>query len=95
MGPIVGGPQLNPIGYVGKGDTRPQSLSSGFDYTVKPHLLTDFRFGWYRQRIFVNPLATGSFAQDAGAPGLEFHERSHDAEHAAFRNWRRPDTGRI
>jgi outer membrane receptor protein involved in Fe transport len=72
FGPIVGGPQLNPVGYVGKGDTRPQSLASGFDYTVKPHLLTDFRFGWYRQRIFVNPLATGSFAQDAGAPGLNF-----------------------
>ncbi len=34
--------------------------------------MTDFRFGFYRQRIFVNPLATGSYAQDAGAPGLNF-----------------------
>ncbi len=72
FGAIAGGPQLNSIGYVGKGDTRPQSLAAGFDYTVTPRLLTDFRFGLYRQRIFVNPLATGSFAQDAGALGLNF-----------------------
>ncbi len=67
-----GGPQLNNIGYVGRGDTRPQSLAAGFDYTVSPKILTDFRFGLYRQRIFVDPLATGSFAQDAGALGLNF-----------------------
>jgi hypothetical protein len=72
FGPVAGGPQFNTIGYVGKGDTRPQSLAAGFDYTVKNNLLTDFRFGFYRQRIFVDPLATGSFAQDAGAPGLNF-----------------------
>ena len=72
FGPIVGGPQFPTIGYVGKGTDTPQSLSAGFDYTVKNNLLTDFRFGWYRQPIDVNPLATGSFAQDAGALGLNF-----------------------
>jgi len=70
FGPIGGGPQLNPVGYTGTGDTRPQSNSFGFDYNMKPTLITDFRFGFYRQRIFVNPLALGSFASDAGAPGL-------------------------
>jgi outer membrane receptor protein involved in Fe transport len=70
FGPVAGGPQLSNIGYVGKGDTRPQSLSAGFDYTISPRLLTDFRFGLCRQRILVDPLATGSFAQDAGALGL-------------------------
>ena len=70
FGPIGGGPQLNPIGYTGTGDTRPQSNSFGLDYTIKPTLTADFRFGYYRQRIFVNPLALGSFASDAGAPGL-------------------------
>jgi hypothetical protein len=35
-------------------------------------LLTDFRFGWYKQRILVDPLAKGTFAQDAGAAGLNF-----------------------
>jgi hypothetical protein len=72
FGPAAGGPQLNNIGYVGVGDTRPQSAAGGFDYTFKPTILTDFRFGWYKQRIFVDPLATGSFAQDAGALGLNF-----------------------
>lgn len=70
FGPEGGGPQLNNIGYVGRRDTRPQSLAAGFDYTLTPNILTDFRFGLYRQRIFVDPLATGSFAQDADPPGL-------------------------
>jgi outer membrane receptor protein involved in Fe transport len=72
FGAIAGGPQLNNIAYVGRGDTRPQSAAGGFDFAVTPRMLTDFRFGWYRQRIFVNPLATGSYAQDAGALGLNF-----------------------
>ena len=70
FGGLAGGPQLNNIGYTGKGDTRPQSMSAGFDYTLTPRVLTDFRFGWYRQRIFVDPLVTGDFASQAGAPGL-------------------------
>jgi hypothetical protein len=70
FGPIAGGPQLNQLGYVGSGNTRPQSNSFGLDKTVKPTLLTDFRFGWYKQRINVNPLADGDFATQAGAPGL-------------------------
>jgi outer membrane receptor protein involved in Fe transport len=70
FGAAGGGPQLTPVGYTGTGDTRPQSNSFGFDYTLKPTLVMDFRFGFYRQRIFVNPLTLGSFASDAGAPGL-------------------------
>jgi hypothetical protein len=70
FGGIAGGPQLSQLGYTGIGDTRPQSNSFGFDYTFNSSLLTDFRFGWYRQRILVDPLANGSFAQDAGAVGL-------------------------
>ena len=72
FGPEAGGPQLNNIGYVGRGDTRPQSAAGGFDFAMTPRIFTDFRVGWYKQRIFVDPLATGSFAQDAGAPGLNF-----------------------
>ena len=70
FGPVAGGAAFSNIGYVGRGDTRPQSVAAGFDYTINPNLLTDFRFGLYRQRIFVDPLATGSFAEDAGALGL-------------------------
>jgi len=68
FGGIAGG--ISQLGYTGTGDTRPQSNSFGFDYTFNPHLLTDFRFGWYRERIFVNPLVNGDFATQAGAAGL-------------------------
>jgi hypothetical protein len=70
FGGAAGGPQLNPIGYTGVGDTRPQSNSFGVSYPIKPTLLMDARFGWYKQRINVNPLVTGNFATQAGAPGL-------------------------
>jgi Carboxypeptidase regulatory-like domain/TonB dependent receptor len=70
FGGAVAGPQLNPIGYTGVGDTRPQSNSFGVSYAIRPTLLMDARFGWYKQRINVNPLVTGDFATQAGAPGL-------------------------
>jgi hypothetical protein len=70
FGAIAGGPQLNQLGYTGSGDTRPQSNSFGFDKTLRPTLLTDFRFGWYKQRINVDPLANGDYATQAGAMGL-------------------------
>lgn len=70
FGGAAGGPQLNPIGYTGVGDTRPQSNSFGVSYAIRPSLLADFRFGWYKQRIDVLPLVSGDFASQAGAPGL-------------------------
>jgi hypothetical protein len=70
FGGAVGGPQLSPIGYTGVGDTRPQSNSFGVSYAIRPNLLMDARFGWYKQRINVDPLVTGNFATQAGAPGL-------------------------
>lgn len=70
FGGAIGGPQLNQLGYTGTGSTRPQSNTFGFDYTFRPNLLVDFRFGWYKQRINVDPLVDGDFATQAGAPGL-------------------------
>jgi outer membrane receptor protein involved in Fe transport len=70
FGGAVGGPQLNQIGYTGVGDTRPQSNSFGVSYAISPSLLMDVRFGWYKQRINVDPLVDGNFATQAGAPGL-------------------------
>jgi hypothetical protein len=70
FGGAVGGPQLNPLGYTGVGDTRPQSNSFGVSYAIRPNLLVDFRFGWYKQRIDVDPLVNGDFATQAGAVGL-------------------------
>jgi hypothetical protein len=70
FGGAVGGPQLNPIGYTGVGNTRPQSNSFGVSYSFRPTLLMDARFGWYKQRIDVTPLVSGDFASQAGAVGL-------------------------
>jgi hypothetical protein len=69
FGPVIGGPASS-LGYTGSAPTRPQSNSFGFDYTLRPTLLTDFRFGWYKQRINVEPYTSGDFATQAGAPGL-------------------------
>jgi len=69
FGPVIGGPASS-LGYTGSAPTRPQSNSFGFDYTLRSNLLTDFRFGWYKQRINVQPYTSGNFATQAGALGL-------------------------
>lgn len=69
-GPVVGGPAAGGLGYTGSAPTQPQSNAFGFDYTLRPTLITDFRFGWYKQRINVNPFTSGDFASQAGAVGL-------------------------
>jgi len=71
FGNTAGGPQYAVAGFAGTSSLRDQSLSSGFDYTIRPTWLTDFRFGFFRYRVFVNPNGLGtSPAQDAGIPGL-------------------------
>ncbi len=71
FGEVAGGPAFDNIFFAGKSDVRNQSIASGFDYTVRPTWLTDFRFGFYRYRVFVNPNGLGtSPAADAGIPGL-------------------------
>jgi hypothetical protein len=57
--------------FAGQSLTRNQSIAAGFDYTVNPSLLTDFRFGWFRYRVNVDPGAAETTpAKDAGIPGL-------------------------
>ncbi len=75
FGTEVGGPAFNVDpsvgGFAGASSVRNQSLTYGFDYTLKPTWLTDFRFGFMRYRVFVNPNGLGtSPATDAGIPGL-------------------------
>ena len=74
-GLLAGGGGLDASGsiaaFAGKSDTRNQSVAGGFDYTVRPTLLTDFRFGFVRYKVFVQPNGIGSApAKDAGIPGL-------------------------
>jgi len=75
FGTEVGGPAFNVDpsvgGFAGASSVRNQSVAYGFDYTLSPTLLTDFRFGFMRYRVFVNPNGLGtSPASDAGIPGL-------------------------
>lgn len=64
-----GGPELVSLG--GTSDVRNQSIAYGFDYTLSPTSVVDFRFGWFRYRVNVLPFDFGaSTATDAGVPGL-------------------------
>jgi hypothetical protein len=67
----AGGPNFATLAFAGASSLRNQSLAYGADYVITPHLLADFRFGFFRYRVFVNPNGLGtSPAQDAGIPGL-------------------------
>jgi len=75
FGTLVGGaalPSDPSVGnFAGNSSVRNQSLSAGFDYTLNPSLLTDFRFGWFRYRVGTTPGGVGTHpATDAGIPGL-------------------------
>ncbi len=71
----AGGPGLDASGstnaYAGTSESRNHSVAAGFDYAMRPDLLTDFRFGWFRYRVFGQPNGIGTTpAADAGVPGL-------------------------
>src|SRR5215831_912931 len=71
FGFAAGGPNFATTAFAGAAALRDQSLSYGADYVVTPTWLTDFRFGFFRYRVFVNPNGLGaSPAKDAGIPGL-------------------------
>ncbi|HEV3201173.1 MAG TPA: TonB-dependent receptor [Bryobacteraceae bacterium] len=71
FGNVAGGPQFAVAGFAGTSSLRDQSLSYGMDYVIRPNWLADFRFGFFRYRVFVNPNGVGtSPAKDAGIPGL-------------------------
>lgn len=67
----AGGPSFATMAFAGAASLRDQSLSYGADYIISPNWLADFRFGYFRYRVFVDPNGLGtSPAQDAGIPGL-------------------------
>jgi Carboxypeptidase regulatory-like domain/TonB dependent receptor-like, beta-barrel len=70
-GPVAGGIGLSPDGFAGQSLARNQSIAAGANYTVGPHLLTDFRFGFFRYHVNVLPNDAGTTpAKDAGIPGV-------------------------
>jgi hypothetical protein len=67
----AGGPNFATTAFAGQAALRDQSLSYGVDYIIRPDWLADFRFGFFRYRVLVNPNGLGtSPAKDAGIPGL-------------------------
>jgi len=64
-----GGQELVSLG--GSSKVRNHSVAIGFDYTLSPTMLVDFRFGFFKYGVNVLPADFGtSPAKDAGVPGL-------------------------
>src|SRR5947209_5211863 len=71
FGFAAGGPNFSTTAFGGGAALRDQSISYGIDYVARPDWLADFRFGFFRYRVIVNPNGLGtSPAKDAGIPGL-------------------------
>ncbi|PYV09417.1 MAG: hypothetical protein DMG23_10960, partial [Acidobacteria bacterium] len=72
----AGAPALSGLGFAGKSDTRNLNGVAGFNYTLSPTLLTDFRFAAVRYRVKVLPLDFGiPAAENAGLPNLNLPGR--------------------
>jgi Carboxypeptidase regulatory-like domain/TonB dependent receptor len=68
-----GGPEFVSLG--GISDVGNKSLAIGYDRSISPTLLTDFRFGWFRYKVAVLPFDYGTRpAQSAGIPGLNLDD---------------------
>jgi hypothetical protein len=69
FGDLAGGPSA--FNFSGDSVDRNQSVAVGFDHALSSTLQTDFRFGFYRYRIRVQPNGVGTTpATDAGLTGL-------------------------
>jgi hypothetical protein len=67
----LGGFGFGEGGFAGTSKTRNHSLALGFDYALSNTLLTDFRFGYLKYNVNVDPLGVGTTpATDFGIPGL-------------------------
>lgn len=69
FGDLAGGPSA--FNFSGDSVDRNQSVAVGFDHALSATLQTDFRFGFFRYRIRVQPNGVGTTpATDAGLSGL-------------------------
>ena len=78
FGELVGGRGFDEAApFAGVSRTRNQSIAAGFNHTFGSNLLTDFRFGWFRYRVNVDP-GGGDVnpATEAGIPGLNLDDFS-------------------
>lgn len=71
FGDLLGGPNFSGPDFAGSSEVRNQSIAAGFNYTLSPRLITDFRFGFFRYRVDVLPGGVGTRpAEEAGIPNL-------------------------
>jgi hypothetical protein len=71
FGNLVGGIGFGPDGFAGQSNSPNHSLSTGFDYALRPGLFTDFRFGFFRRKLTTLPNSYNSTpATNAGIAGL-------------------------
>ena len=71
FGAVAGGPGLSPDGFAGQSLARNLSIAVGANYVLRPDLLIDFRFGFFRYHVNVLPNDLGTTpAKDAGIPGV-------------------------
>ena len=69
----AGGAQFVSLG--GQSKVRNQSLATGFDFTLNPTTVLDFRFGYFQYKVDVRPNDYGKQAATAlGIPGLNFDD---------------------
>jgi hypothetical protein len=83
----VGGRGIGLNGFGAQSKTRNHSLATGFNYTLSQTWLTDFRFGYFKYRVNVDPNGVGSTpATDAGIPGLNMGDEFTSGMPAFFIN---------
>ncbi|HVH88691.1 MAG TPA: TonB-dependent receptor [Terriglobales bacterium] len=71
FGLVAGGPNFSNPNFSGTSSLQNQSLAYGTTYVINNSWVADFRFGFFRYRVLVNPNGLGtSPAKDAGIPGL-------------------------
>ncbi len=78
FGELAGGRGFDEVApFAGVSRTRNQSIAAGFDRSLGSNWLTDFRFGWFRYRVNVDP-GGGNVnpANEAGIPGLNIDDFS-------------------
>ncbi len=78
-----GGQELVSLG--GTSNVRNQSLATGFDYTITPTWIGDFRFGWFWYKVNVLPFDFGKkTAEQVGIPGLNLDDTTYSGLPAGF-----------
>jgi outer membrane receptor protein involved in Fe transport len=77
FGEVAGGPGFSEDAFAGRSLARNQNLAVGFDRSLGPGWLTDFRFGWFRYRVRVRSTGVGTTpAADAGIPGINLGDEA-------------------